>query len=315
MDALTQFGIAIGRTSLRSLSRRRFVAMGLAAAALGTASMARLVSAEETSMDAKTVTSKDGTRIAFDRWGDGPALVLVGGALSTRAAWTPVAKLLAPHFTIFSYDRRGRGDSGDTTPYAVEREIEDLEAIIDEAGGAAFVHGQSSGAVLSLKATARLTGKVQKLSLYEPPLIVDDSRPPPPVDFVSHIDNLIATDRRGEAVEYWMTDVVLAPPETVAQMKGDPSWPALEAVAHTLLYDIAVLGDGMEGKPVRAEQWAAVSVPTLVMDGGASPQWIRTSARALADILPDAKQQTLAKQVHNAAPDILAPAIERFFLG
>jgi pimeloyl-ACP methyl ester carboxylesterase len=315
MDALTQFGIAIGRTSLRSMSRRRFIGTGLAGVVVGTASMGRLVSAEETSMDGKAVTSKDGTRIAFDRSGDGPALVLVGGALSQRSAWAPVTTLLAPRFTVFSYDRRGRGGSGDTAPYAVEREIEDLEAIIDQAGGAAFVHGQSSGAVLALRTTASLPTKVQKLSLYEPPFIVDDSRPPPPADYVSHIDDLITTDRRGEAVEYWMTDVVLAPPETVAQMKSDPSWPALEAVAHTLPYDIAVLGDGMSGNSLRPEQWVPVSMPTLVMDGGASPQWIRNSAWALAEILPDAEHQTLEGQLHNAAPEALAPAIERFFLG
>lgn len=315
MDTPTPLGTAIGRASARLLSRRQFIWNGLASAVICTASMGRQVSAEEASVDANTVTSKDGTRIAFDRSGDGAALVLVGGALSERSAWAPVAKLLAPRFTVFSYDRRGRGDSGDTAPYSVEREIEDLEAIIDEAGGTAFVHGQSSGAVLALKTTAGLPTKVQKLSLYEPPFITDDSRPPPPGDYVTHINELIAADRRGEAVEYWMADLVLAPAEVVAKMKSDPSWPALEAVAHTLPYDIAVLGDGMAGKPLRAEEWASATVPTLVMDGGASPQWIRNSARGLADVLPDAEHKTLEGQMHNAAPDVLAPAIEWFFLG
>ena len=300
--------------SARLLSRRLFIGTGLASAIISTAFVGRLVSAQEAPVDGNSVTSKDGTRIAFDRSGDGPALILVGGALSDRSAWAPLAKLLAPRFTVFSYDRRGRGDSGDTPPYSVEREIEDLEALIDEAGGAAFVHGQSSGAVLSLEATARLPAKVQKLSLYEPPFIIDDSRPPPPENYVGHINELIAANRRGDAVEFWMTDVVLAPAEAVAEMRSAPTWPALEAVAHTLPYDIAVLGDNMAGDPLPTDRWAAVTAPTLVMDGGASPEWIRNSARALAEVLPNAQHRTLEGQTHNAAPEVLAPEMERFFI-
>jgi len=266
-------------------------------------------------MDRKSVISKDGTRITFDQSGDGPALILVGGALSDRSAWAPLAKLLAPRFTVFSYDRRGRGDSEDTLPYSVGLEIEDLEALIDEAGGAAFVHGQSSGAVLALEATSQLPGKVRKLSLYEPPFIVDDSRPPPPAHFLRQIKELIAANRRGDAVEFWMTEVVRAPAEAVAQMRNAPTWPALEAVAHTLIYDVAVLGDNMAGDALPAQQWAAATVPTLVMDGGASPQWIRNSARALAEVLPNAQLRTLEGQTHNAAPGALAPQIARFFVG
>jgi pimeloyl-ACP methyl ester carboxylesterase len=265
-------------------------------------------------VDGNSVTSKDGTRIAFDRSGDGPALILVGGALSDRSGWAPLAKLLAPRFTVFGFDRRGRGDSEDTSPYAVEREIEDLEALIDEAGGAAFVHGQSSGAVLSLEATAKLPAKVQKLSLYEPPFIIDDSRPLPPENFAGQINELIAANRRGDAVEFWMTEVVRAPAEAVAQMRSAPTWPALEAAAHTLPYDIAVLGDNMAGKSLPADRWTAATAPTLVMAGGASPQWIRNSAQALADALPDAQHRTLEGQTHNAAPEALAPEIERFFV-
>ena len=299
----------------RLLSRRLFVGTGLAGAFMSTALDGRYAWSEEAQMAPNTVTSKDGTPIAFDRSGAGPALILVGGALSDRAAWAPVAKLLAPNFTVVSYDRRGRGDSGDTPPYAPEREIEDLEALIDELGGRAFVHGQSSGAVLSLEATAKLPGKVQKLSLYEPPFIIDDSRPPPPADFAQHIDELIASDRRGDAIEYWMTDVVGAPAEAVTQMKSDPSWPALEAVAHTLPYDIAVLGGNMAGKPLPAEKWTSVTIPVLVMDGGASPPWIRNTAQTLADALPSAEHRTLDGQTHSAAPDVLAPELERFFGG
>ena len=250
----------------------------------------------------------------FDRSGDGPALILVGGALSDRSGWTPLAKLLAPRFTVFSYDRRGRGDSEDTSPYSVEREIEDLEALIDQAGGGAFVHGQSSGAVLALEATAKLPAKVQKLSLYEPPFIIDDSRPPPPKDYAKQINDLIAADRRGDAVAFFMTDVVGTPADTVAQIRSAPTWPALEALAHTLAYDVAILGDKMAGDQLPTQQWTAVTGPTLVMDGGASPAWIRNSARALADVLPNAQHRTLEGQTHAAAPEVLAPEIARFFV-
>jgi pimeloyl-ACP methyl ester carboxylesterase len=277
--------------------------------------MGRPVSAQEARVDGNAATSKDGTRIAFDRSGDGPALVVVGGALSDRSGWAPLAKLLAPRFTVLSFDRRGRGESGDTAPYAVEREIDDLEALIDRAGGAAFVHGQSSGAVLALKATAKFPSKIRKLSVYEPPFIIDDSRPPPPENYVSHINELLVANRRADAVEYWMTDVVGAPAEVVAQMRTAPTWPALEAVAHTLPYDIAVLGNNMAGHPLPTEQWTATTVPTLVMEGGASPQWIRNSARALANVLPNAQHRTLEGQTHNAAPEVLAPEMVRFFIG
>jgi pimeloyl-ACP methyl ester carboxylesterase len=294
------------------LNRRTFVGTALASAALAV-TLGRPSSAQEAQLP-QTVTSKDGTRIAFDRYGEGPALLLIGGALSERSAWAPMAKLLATHFSVFALDRRGRGDSGNTLPYAVEREIEDIEALIDEAGGAAFIHGQSSGAVLSLESSARYPHKVQKLSLYEPPFIIDDSRPPPPADFAEHIDQLLSANQRGGAVEYWMADVVGAPAEVVTEMKASPAWPALEAVAHTLPYDIAVLSGNMAGNPLPAERWVSVSQEVLVMDGGASPDWIRNTARTLADILPNAEHRSLDGQMHDAAPDILGPELERFFL-
>ena len=298
----------------RLLSRRLFIGTGLAGAIISTAARGSRASAQETQLKQNKVTSKDGTRIALDRSGHGPALILVGGALSDRSGWAPLAKLLTPRLTVFSFDRRGRGDSEDTSPYSVEREIEDLEAVIDEAGGAAFVHGQSSGAVLALEAAAKLPAKVRKLSLYEPPFIIDDSRPPPPENFVSHIKELITANRRGDAIEFWMTDVVGAPAEAVAQMRSAPTWPALKAVAHTLPYDIAILGDNMAGNPLPSQRWTSVAAPTLVMDGGASPAWIRNSAQALEDILPNARHRTLEGQTHNAAPEVLAPEIERFFI-
>lgn len=266
-------------------------------------------------MSENRVTSRDGTRIAFDRAGKGPALILVGGALSDRSGWVPMAKLLATHFTVFSFDRRGRGDSDDTLPYSVEREVEDIEALIDDARGSAFVHGHSSGAVLALEAAAKLPTKVRKLSLYEPPFIVDDSRPPPPENFVHKVNELIAANRRGDAIAFFFTEVVGTPAEAVHQMRSAPTWPALEALAHTLTYDIAVVGGNMEGKPLPTDQWANATAPTLVMDGGASPAWIRNSARALAVVLPNARHRTVEGQTHTVAPEVLAPEMQRFFLG
>src|ERR1700675_2555861 len=150
-----------------------------------------------------TVRSKDGTTIAYDRSGDGPPLILVSGAMGTKAHAVELASQLAPTFTVFTYDRRGRGDSGDTEPYAVEREIEDLEAVIGAAGGSAFVYGHSSGAVLALRAAAAGLD-IPKLALHEPPFIVDDSHAPVPDDVVEHLDELIAADKPGDAVAYFM---------------------------------------------------------------------------------------------------------------
>src|SRR6185503_2516347 len=167
----------------------------------------------------RKVISKDGTAIAFDQSGEGPAVILVGGALSDRSGSAPLVELLAPHFTVFSYDRRGRGDSGDTAPYAVEREVEDIEALINEAGGSAFVYGMSSGAVLALEVASKLPTKIKKLALYEPPFIVDDSRPLPPKDYVKQLDELTAAGRRGDAVEFFMTEVVVVPAEYLCQIR------------------------------------------------------------------------------------------------
>src|SRR6266516_1541961 len=158
-------------------------------------------------MDMRNVRSSDGTSIAFDRSGQGPALILVAGATATRAAEAAISAHLAPHFTVFAYDRRGRGDSGDTPPYAVELEVEDIETLITEAGGSAFVFGHSSGAVLALEAARLLPSKITKLALYEPPFIIDDSRPPMPQDAAPHLMELISSGRRGEAVEYFMTQL------------------------------------------------------------------------------------------------------------
>jgi pimeloyl-ACP methyl ester carboxylesterase len=303
--------------SAHVLSRRLFAGT-LAGTILAMVSRSTVAAPQEAGMDQATVdrnkvTSKDGTRIAFDKAGKGPALIVVGGALSDRSGGAPLAKVLGSHFTVYSYDRRGRGDSTDKPPYAVAREIEDLEALIAEAGGTAFVHGQSSGAVLALEAAKALPGKITKLSLYEPPFIIDDSRPLPPENYDSQISQLVGGNRRGEAVEYFLTKVVGMPAPAVAGMRKSPMWAASEKLAHTLPYDIMVLDGGMEGKPLKREQWQGATMAILVLSGGASPEWIRNSARALAGVLPNAQQKTLEGQAHNAAPDVLGPELERFF--
>jgi pimeloyl-ACP methyl ester carboxylesterase len=215
---------------------------------------------------------------------------------------------------VYHYDRRGRGDSGDTAPYAVEREIEDIDALIQEAGGSAFVFGMSSGAVLALHAAAAGLA-ITKLALYEPPFMVDDTRPPLPKDYRERLIQLLVEGRRGDAVELFMTEAVGVSAETVAGMRGAPFWPAFEAVAHTLSYDDAIMGDTMTGKPLPTGRWATVTIPTLVIDGGASPPWARNAVEVLVDMLPDAQRRTLVGQTHQVDPEVLAPVLEEFLDG
>lgn len=262
-----------------------------------------------------TVTSKDGTTIACDISGAGPALILVGGALSDRSATPPLATLLAPHFTVIAYDRRGRGDSTDTAPYAVEREIEDIDALISESGGAAYAFGLSSGAVLALEAAAHGLA-ISKLALYEPPFMIDPGRQRLPVGYAAHLGELLAAGRRGDAVEYFMVQAVEVPAAMVADMRQSPMWPALEAVAPTLLYDQAVMDASQQGTALRAEVMASVKADTLVMAGGASPAWMRNAAEATARAIPGAQYRVFAGQTHaitREAPDVLAQTLVEFF--
>jgi pimeloyl-ACP methyl ester carboxylesterase len=250
-----------------------------------------------------TVISKDATTIAFDRAGEGPPVILVCGGLTTRAANAGLADLLSSHCTVFNYDRRGRGDSGDTPPYAVEREFEDLHAVIAEAGGSAAVFGASSGAILALEAAAHGL-PITKLVLWEPPFNVDEDGVRRWREYRTRLDELLTAGRRGEAVEHFMTMVGL-PAEFVAQARNAPMWPALEAVAPTLAYDAAVMGDST----VPAERAASVTVPTLVLDGSASFAIIESAAEAVARALPNARRRTLEGQTHDYAPDVLAPVV------
>jgi pimeloyl-ACP methyl ester carboxylesterase len=254
-----------------------------------------------------TVTSRDGTTIAFDRMGKGPPVILVCGGSTDRMANAPLAALLTSDFTVLNYDRRGRGDSGDTPPFAVEREVEDIEALTADAGGSALLYGTSSGAALALEAAASGL-PITKLALWEPPFILDASRRPP-ADQVAQYDKMIAEGRRGDAVEYFMTKVVGMPPEFVADARTQPWWPAQEALAHTLAYDATIMGD----YSVPTERAAAVKAPTLVIAGGADFPWMRETAQALADAFPDGQTRTLEGQGHNVDPAVLAPALKEFF--
>jgi len=256
----------------------------------------------------KTVISKDGTPIAFHQSGEGAPIILVVGAFNTSSTGAPLAAQLSDHFTVFNYDRRGRGMSGDTVPYATLREIEDLDALITEAGGSACVFGYSSGAILALMAAARgLT--ITKLALYDPPFLVDAQSSRRFKDLVGQLAELIASDHRGEAVELFQTQAVGIPVEVVAQLRQAPFWPALEDIAHTLVYESTLLGD----MPALAERMASIPVSTLVISGGEIQLRMLQAAQAVADALPTASYRSLSGQTHDIVPAVLAPVLEEFF--
>ena len=245
----------------------------------------------------KTI-SRDGTPIAFDRIGSGPALILVDGALCYRSQGpsAQMAAQLARHFTVYTYDRRGRGDSGNGSSYAIEREVEDIEALIREAGGTAFVYGVSSGAALALEAGTRGL-PITRLVLYEAPFIVDDAKEPIPADFLNQLNTALATGKRGHAVRLFMR-LVGVPAVFIAMMRLFPVWSKLTAVAHTLPHDILLVQDHERGQPLSRTRWAGATMPTLVMDGGKSPAWMRNAMRALTGVLPNATYRTLPGQTH-----------------
>ena len=261
----------------------------------------------------ETVISKDGTQIAYDKTGQGPTLIIVAGAFQGRMAMAAYADALSKNFTVYNYDRRGRGESGDIQPYAIEREIEDLDALIQEAGGSAFVFGGSSGGVLTLDAAAYGLN-ITKLAVYEPPFVVDDSRVPVAEDMVDQLKNMIASGRKGDAAETFMTKGSLMPAEAVAGMRSQPFWTEVEAVAHTLVYDATIMEGTMRGAPLPANRWSAVTIPTLVIYGGEGPAWSRNAAESLVALLPHAEGKALQGQFHTLTPDALTPVLEKFFL-
>jgi pimeloyl-ACP methyl ester carboxylesterase len=258
-----------------------------------------------------TVVSRDGTKIAVDRYGAGPAIVLAGGAFTARRALAPFAQALAPDLTVLAYDRRGRGDSGDTPPYAVAREIEDLAAVLAAADGPACVFGHSSGAGLAVLAAAG-GAAISRLAVYEPPYMVDKGDHLPPPDLAARMTELASSGRRGEAVEFWMKVTVRLPDEAIAQMRQGPAWPALEAVVHTAAYDATIMADQERGDPLPAAWATQVTLPTLIMDGENSPAWMHHAMDALADLLPNTQRHTFPNADHSVPPAALAPILRAF---
>jgi pimeloyl-ACP methyl ester carboxylesterase len=259
------------------------------------------------------VTSRDGTPIAFDRLGDGPPVIMVCGAMCDRALMRPTAEELAKHFTVFNYDRRGRGDSADTAPYAVEREIEDIGALIIEAGGTASVYGHSSGAGLVLHAAAHGL-PIAKIVLHDPPYAPDgdeearrSSR-----EYGENLKALLSEDRRGDAIELFMTMVGM-PQEMIEGMRHTPRWAKLEAIAPTLAYDSEVMGDIGRDGTIPVDQASRVTVPAFVLTGGADYPWMTDVGRRLADVMPNGQHRVLEGQEHAVPPEVLVPVLDEFF--
>ena len=259
----------------------------------------------------RKVISKDGTAIAYDDHADeGAPLILVGGAMSYRSfpQYIELSGLLGKHFKVINYDRRGRGDSEDRQPYAVEREIEDIDALVSRAGGSAYAWGWSSGGALVLKAAAAGVN-LGKIALYEPPYMVGTNGHRPPPDHQDQLKALIAAGRRDDAVKFFMRKMMGIPAPIVMAMRLFPFWTKLRGVAHTLPYDSAIMGDFT----LPASVAAAVKVPALVMSGEKSPPVLREAAKALAAAMPNARLRVLEKQSHNISMKALAPVLIDFF--
>ncbi|NRQ33492.1 alpha/beta hydrolase [Nonomuraea sp. NN258] len=253
-----------------------------------------------------TVSSADGTTLAYDRLGHGPAVVLISGGPSDRTANQELAELLSAHCTVYNYDRRGRGESGDTPPYSAEREYEDLAAVISAAGDSAALVGNSGTGLIALEAAARGL-PVSRLALWEPPFVVADSRTPIPADWGRYVDELVQDGRPGDALAYWMTTVVEVPAEYVTQMRTEPFWAAMEPNAHLLVRDAALLRDFSLDLP----RVAQVTAPVLVLDGDSIP-WVNEGVEALVAALPNAEHRRLPGQPHDLPMKVFVEAIAGF---
>jgi pimeloyl-ACP methyl ester carboxylesterase len=257
-----------------------------------------------------TVTSSDGTAIAFERIGSGPPVILIGGAFNDRSTVAGLAAVLAPDYTSVTYDRRGRGDSGDSPAYAVEREIEDLAALISQVGGTPSVFGHSSGAVLGLEA-AQHGVNIGKLAVYEPTYVIEGTRPRPDDDLASRLKAMIAEGHRDEAVASFLAENAGLPTEIIDGMRRSQMWGWFTGLAHTLPYDTAVCGPGMV---LPAARLATITVPVLAIGGGASPPWLPAAARAVAEAIPGARYVTLDGQDHGVLnqPGALQPLLGEY---
>jgi pimeloyl-ACP methyl ester carboxylesterase len=255
------------------------------------------------------VISKDGTSIAYDQRGAGFPLILVDGALCCRAfgPMPELAELLAKDFTVINYDRRGRNESGDTQPYEVDREIEDIDALIKQLGGSAYVMGLSSGAALSLAAVAKGLN-IPKLALYEPPFMVDDEGHHLPADALQQLKKLVAADRRSDTVKFFLKDMIGLPGIALFFMKLMPVWSKLKAVAHTLPYDVTILGDFS----LPEAKAASIKIPTLISGGDKSQVNLQHAVKKLAEVMPNSRLEMLKGQTHNVSPKVLAPVLTNF---
>jgi pimeloyl-ACP methyl ester carboxylesterase len=256
----------------------------------------------------QTALSRDGTRIAFEAGGAGPALVVVNGALSDRRSVTPLRAYLEPHFTVIGYDRRGRGDSGDTAPYAPEREIEDLAAVMAAVAAPAFVYGHSSGGILALRSAASGVA-MRRLAVNEPPFILPDIRPLLAPDATARLELLLDSGNREGALRLFLLEQIGLPEAAVEQLSSSPAWPRMIALAHTAAYDSRLAGTAEFSRSA----FASLSIRTLVLHGTTNFPWIIATARKLAETLPDAEIAQLEGQPHSPAPDVLAPHLIRFF--
>ena len=259
------------------------------------------------------VISKDGTPIAVDKLGSGPALILVDGAMCSRGfgPMPPLAKELASRFTVYHYDRRGRGDSGDGFAYDVQREIDDLDAVLQHAGGSAMVFGISSGAALAGEAVRQLRG-IRRLALFEAPYVIDNTHEPLPPNFIAETKAFVGSGNRSAAVKKFMR-YVGTPAIAVFAMSLLPFWKKLTKIAHTLSNDLEIIAPHHQGRPFPEGKWSMVTVPVLVMGGGKSPAWMQNAMKAWAHAFPNAVHQTLAGQTHMVKQDVLAPALIEFF--
>jgi pimeloyl-ACP methyl ester carboxylesterase len=259
-----------------------------------------------------TVTSGDGTTIAFDAVGSGPPLVLVRGALNDRKTPAELLPLLAPRYTVYTYDRRGRGDSGDTQPYAPAREVEDLRAILAAAGEPAFVYGHSSGAVLGILAAAE-DAPITKLVAFEPPWVVDDTRTPAPADLSDRVRAAIAEGRRDDAVEMFLVEAVQLPAAAMPMVRNNPDWPGMVKIANTLPYDIDITAGPERTQAPPRDALSAIRIPTLVVGGGKSPEWARNAVAAAAEAIPGGRARTVDGEDHGISADAIAPVLIEFF--
>lgn len=265
----------------------------------------------------KTVISKDGTKIAFDQLGKGPAVILVAAALSDRSDTKKLATFLSEQFTVINYDRRGRGESGNIKPYATSREVEDIGALIKEVGGQVYLFGSSSGAVLALDAAMKLGSHVKKMVLYEPPFIIDASRPPMPNDFIKQVNDLLVKGKNNDAVKLFFTKGVGIPSFAVFLMRYlMPGWSKMAGMAQTIPYDLMLLDGTQDGKPLPITRWDGLVSPTLILTGEKSEAFFHSGAKALARMLPKAEHRVLKGQHHGSvimAPKTFVSQLVEFF--